>query len=172
MAVRQPWGQASLRLDSSAPLCFAPLHSALYWPALARLVQCFIFVVQLQLGKYSLQSLVKRESALCRPEGSWLTRTDVLAPIPDWSPNEDSRSSWLDCSRDAGLIGQNGAARIGWWNRWCCYSCTALIGQEKPQSYWLKYCSRNFFFFKLGLVRTVQASSSWWLAGSLVQVSP
>lgn len=76
-AVRWPWGQAALGLNSSSVarqlcsalpvlLCFALHQSTTFWSGKSSLV------IQLQLGKRSFQSLVERGSLLSKPEGVWL----------------------------------------------------------------------------------------------------
>lgn len=53
------------------------------------------------------------------------------------------------------------------------YSCAALIRQETPQSYWLKYNYRNSFVRVGSRGRDiVQAGSLVWEAGSSVQAFP
>lgn len=74
------WGALGWGLSLATQLCFAPLHTAL----LAICSSKTSSALQFQLGEHSLQSLVKWESALPKPEESWLIQTEV--------PNSDS---WL-----------------------------------------------------------------------------
>ena len=126
-AVRRPWGQATFWLGSSC--------SALCWSAL---LLWWHFGVSAQLGKYSLQSLVERES---RPIGATrvLTHKDIksLPLVPDWSVLIQRRTPNLHCwigPIGTVLTGENGVAVIGQWRSQWGYSCATPIGWGKSQS--------------------------------------
>ena len=79
MAMRQLWGQASLQLDSTAPLLAGPL----WWD---------IFGVSAQPGKRCLQSLVERKNS-CAPRARGELIYINRSPCP-WSLINLSSCKW------------------------------------------------------------------------------
>lgn len=108
--------------------------SALLWSGQMSLV------FQLQMQKHSHQSPMERKSAPLEPQRSWLILAEVPTPGPllvCFPLNEDSKTLQFDWSKNHCLIDWNGAPLIGGWRYQWGYSYTALIKQEKSQSYWL-----------------------------------
>lgn len=136
-------------LSLATQLCFAPLHTALpACSAPARHLQRFSSsggnIVCSLWWNGKVRSPSQRKADLYRQKS--------LPLVPDWfilmqTGTLNSCSLIYPPKRKNVLVGQNGAALIGLWRCWWWYtrSFTALIGRGKPQSYWLKYSSRNSF---------------------------